>query len=76
MVSPLQQLQTSVVTLTPSLAKLYKEELIGHVQVRAKYIYLRVLLLATFRYERNPHILKEPSRANYYSIIYQQRPIQ
>jgi len=30
--SPLQQLQTPVVTLTPFLAKLYKEELIGHVQ--------------------------------------------
>jgi len=30
--SPLQQLQTPVVTLTPSLAKLYKEDLIGHVQ--------------------------------------------
>lgn len=31
-VSPLQQLQTTVVTLTPSLARLYKEDLIGHVQ--------------------------------------------
>lgn len=30
--SPLQQLQTPVVTLTPSLAKLYKEDLIHHVQ--------------------------------------------
>lgn len=31
-VSPLQQLQTATVTLTPSLARLYREDLISHVQ--------------------------------------------
>ena len=41
--SPLQQLQTPVVTLTPSLAKLYKEDLIGHVQVDRHSSYIFIL---------------------------------